>query len=69
MQLEQLTGDKVVSMKVPSEIMNKEVAWIRLRAAQDKIGTSTTYDSATTDSSGKAKCAFVVNYAALRYNK
>lgn len=69
MQLEQLSGDKNVWMSVPTEILNRDVAWIRLRAAQDKIGTATTYDTDVTSAAGAAKTPLVVSYAALRYNK
>jgi len=45
------------------------VAWIRLRPVQNKIGTATTYDTATIASNGQVANAFTVSYAALRYNK
>ena len=69
MQLEQLSGDKNVWMQVPTEILGQSVAWIRLRPVQNKIGTATTYDTATIASNGQVANAFTVSYAALRYNK
>ena len=69
MQLEQLSGDKSVWMQVPTEILGQSVAWIRLRPVQNKIGTATTYDTATIASNGQVANAFTVSYAALRYNK
>ena len=41
----------------------------RLRPVQNKIGTATTYDTATIASNGQVANAFTVSYAALRYNK
>ncbi len=69
MQLEQLTGDKYICLSAPTEILGHDVAWIRLRPTQNKIGTSTTYDSGVLASSGYTNKAFVVSYAAIRYNK
>ena len=69
MQPEQLSGDKNVCLSVPAEILGRDVAWIRLRPVSDKIGTSTGYDSATIAANGTMSAAFVVSYAALRYNK
>ena len=69
MQLEQLSGDKNVWMQVPTEILGQSVAWIRLRPVQNKIGTATTYDTATIASNGQVANVFTVSYAALRYNK
>ena len=69
MQPEQLSGDKNVWMQVPTEILGQSVAWIRLRPVQNKIGTATTYDTATIASNGQVANAFTVSYAALRYNK
>ena len=43
--------------------------WIRLRPVQNKIGTATTYYTATIASNGQVANAFTVSYAALRYNK
>ena len=40
-----------------------------LRPVQNKIGTATTYDTATIASNGQVANAFTVSYAALRYNK
>ena len=68
-QLEKLSGDKNVWMQVPTEILGQSVAWIRLRPVQNKIGTATTYDTATIASNGQVANAFTVSYAALRYNK
>lgn len=56
-------------MQVPTEILGQSVAWIRLRPVQNKIGTATTYDTATIASNGQVANAFTVSYAALRYNK
>ena len=61
--------DKSVWMQVPTEILGQSVAWIRLRPVQNKIGTATTYDTATIASNGQVANAFTVSYAALRYNK
>ena len=58
MQLEQLSGDKNVWMQVPTEILGQSVAWIRLRPVQNKIGTATTYDTATIASNGQVANAF-----------
>ena len=69
MQLEQLSGDKSICLNVPAEILGRSVAWIRLRPVSDKIGTATTYDSATIAANGQVANAFTVSYAALRYNK
>jgi len=69
MQLEQLSGDKSVWMPVPTEILGQSVAWIRLRPVSNKIGTATTYDTATIAANGQVANAFTVSYAALRYNK
>ena len=52
-----------------TEILGQSVAWIRLRPVQNKIGTATTYDTATIASNGQVANAFTVSYAALRYNK
>ena len=68
MQLEQLSGDKNVWMQVPTEILGQSVAWIRLRPVQNKIGTATTYDTATIASNGQVANAFTVSYAALWYS-
>lgn len=69
MQPEQLSGDKSVWMQVPTEILGQSVAWIRLRPVSNKIGTATTYDTATIAANGQVANAFTVSYAALRYNK
>lgn len=69
MQLEQLSGDKSVWMQVPTEILGQSVAWIRLRPVENKIGTATTYDTATVAANGQVANAFTVSYAALRYNQ
>ena len=69
MQLEQISGDKSIFMKVPTEILGQSVAWIRLRPVQNKIGTPTSYDTATIAANGQVENAFTVSYAALRYNK
>lgn len=69
MQPEQLSGDKSVWMQVPTEILGQSVAWIRLRPVRNRIGTATSYDSATIAANGQVANAFTVSYAALRYNK
>ncbi|MEG1699767.1 MAG: DUF5689 domain-containing protein [Alistipes sp.] len=68
-RLDQIGGDKSICLSIPTEILGHNVAWIRLRAAQSKVGTLDSYDGATIPTNGKTAKAIVVSYAALRYNQ